>query len=150
MKIRLLLILMLALTVAAMPGHAVNRVARSIYVFGVHAGWSGPFGDYSAIGPVQVTGFQTISAPDLFDPTYHLGMELGKLTNDKLYTGLGIRYTKIDLDPLIELSPTNLRFHQFDINLDASFYPVSPMQESISPYFGPGLGLGLTTASARG
>jgi hypothetical protein len=150
MKIRLFLALTLVLTVASIPGHAVNRVARSIYVFGVHAGWSGPFGDYYAIGPVDFGGYQPISAPDLFDPSYHLGMEIGKLTGDKLYTGLGIRYTKIDIDRLIELTPTNLRFHQFDVNLDVSFYPVNPMQESVSPYFGPGLGLGLTTASARG
>ncbi|MBI5266712.1 MAG: hypothetical protein HY851_05715 [candidate division Zixibacteria bacterium] len=150
MKNRLFLMVLLVLALAAVPSYAVNRVPRSIFVFGVHTGWSGPVGDYSAIGPVQFTDFQTITASDLFDPTYHLGMEIGRLNNDKLYTGLGIRYTRIDIDPLISLAPSDLKFHQLDVNLDVNFYPVSPMQESISPYFGPGLGFGFTSASARG
>ena len=77
-------------------------------------------------------------------------MDIGRLNNDHLYTGFGIRYTKVEMDRLVDLSPSNLRFHQFDINMDVNFYPVSPIEEPVTPYFGPGLAFGLTTASARG
>ena len=150
MKSRLIFVLLFILTVAALPTQAVDRVPRSIYVFGVHAGWSGPFGDYSAIGPYVIDPYQTFSASDLFNSTYHMGMEIGRLTGENLYTGLGIRYTKIETDRVWGIVPPEVKFHQFDVNLDVSFYPVSPLQESVSPYFGPGLGLGFTTQSVRG
>jgi hypothetical protein len=132
------------------PAGAVTKTPRSLYVLDLHGGYSTPFGSYTGIGPISIDNLESISASDLYDPTYHVGLNLGRLSDEHLYFGLGFQYTSIKTDKQIVLTPTTLKFSQFDFNFDFNYYPASPQTESFAPYFGPGLVIGLTTAHASG
>ncbi len=133
---------------------AVTREARSLYVTGIHGGYSSPFGNYSGIGSYEWTG-GTLTASELLDPTYHIGLEIGKVSNDHLFAGIGIRYTKINVNDAIGdyLSPidtSSLRFNQYDISLNCNYYLTNLYEESLSPYFGGELLMGLTSFTPPG
>jgi hypothetical protein len=116
-----------------------------------HTGWSTPFGNYSAIGPQPIDDVFSYPASDIYDPTFHVGMNIGQLSATRMYFGFGFQYTKINIDERnFELTPSDMTFHQWDINLDANFYPVSPKDEPVTPFVGPGLSFGITSQRAPG
>jgi hypothetical protein len=138
----------------AMPAWGVTRAPRSLYVFDVHTGWSTTTGNYSAIGPFSWGG-GSLTAAETFDPTYHFGITAGRLWNDHFLVAAGFTYTKINIDNqigdlLMPLDTSMLRFGQYDFSLDANYYPISPIDQPLAPYFGGGVILGLTSWTPPG
>lgn len=135
----------------ALQSQALTRVPGSITMIDFHTGWSSPFGSYSGIGPQPLDEAFSVPASDLYDPTFHFGVNVGQLSASRMYFGLGLQYTKIDIDEKnFTITPSDMTFHQWDFNVDMNFYPVSPQFESVTPYVGPGLSFGLTTQRAPG
>lgn len=138
---------------------AVTRTQRSLFVFDVTGGYSTAFGDYTGIGPYTWTG-GSLTADQTFDPTYNFGFNLGKIHNDRLYAGIGFRYTKINIgdnfvnsfgdDGLGPAYMAYLRFHQYDFNVDCNYYLANVFDESMAPYFGGSIIGGLTTWAPPG
>jgi hypothetical protein len=159
MSIRSLIVTALVLTTAGVVSQAATRTARSLYVFDINAGYSTAFGNYSGIGSFNNWG-GTLTASETFDPTYHFGFTLGRIHNDRLFLGLGFRYTKINIDDHIgdllqdgngaPVDTALLRFHQYDFSVDCNYYPVNIVEESMAPYFGGGLIAGLTSWAPPG
>lgn len=151
---RIVLSTVALLVLALSSSHALTQEARSLYVTGMHVGYSSPFGNYNGIGSFEWTG-GSLTASELLDPTYHVGLEIGKVSNDHLLAGIGFRYTKINVndaigDYLTPIDTSILRFNQYDINLDCNYYLTNLYEESLSPYFGGELIAGFTSFAPPG
>jgi hypothetical protein len=154
MKLRTIAMIGVLVCAASITSWAVTKTPRSLYMFDFHAGYSVPTGSYAGIGPANWDG--ELQSSDLFDPTYHVGIEGGRLWNDHLYMGFGFQYTRINLDDRIDtlfssgslFELPELKFHQYDFSFGARFYPGSPAIQSFAPYLGPSLTLGLTSMTA--
>ncbi len=151
---RIVLSTVAILALAFSSSFAITRESRSLYVTGIHVGYSSPFGNYSGIGSYEWSG-GTLTASEALDPTYHIGLEIGKVSNDRLFAGIGLRYTKINVndeigDYFVSIDTSALRFNQYDIALDCNYYLANLYEESLSPYFGGELIAGFTSFTPPG
>ncbi len=143
----------------ASSASALTREARSLYVADLHFGYSSPFGNYHGIGSYDWTGGD-LTASELHDPTYHVGFDIAKIHNDRLWVGTGFRYTKINVNDNLgdflqyeDGSPVDtgvLKFNQYDIFLSCNYYLMNINDESFAPYFGGEIISGLTSWSPPG
>jgi hypothetical protein len=148
-----------AIVLLSGPASALTRESRSLYVGDLHFGYSAPFGNYNGIGSFDWSGGY-LTASELHDPTYHLGFNLAKIQNDRVWVGVGFRYTRVNVNDNVgdflqyddgtPIDTEILKFNQYDMFLDVNYYLMSLYNESFAPYFGGQLIGGLTSWSPPG
>ncbi len=139
----------------------IRRVPKRYHVLEGYGGYSNPIGSYEMIGS-QVfhigNQYYSITAGDLYEPTYHLGASYGVLRRNRVYVSLGFTYTKIaTLDTFyaapnvkfyfIDASPS---FNQYDFDFNLNVFGANLARRPLAPYLGIGFHGGITTQSARG
>ncbi len=131
---------------------ALVRVAKRYNYLTFFGGYSSPIGEYDGVGD---TDFEdplgrdvSIDADDLYDPTFHVGVNYGQLRNNHIAFNVGFRYTKVKHQ--LDFNVADVNINQYDIDLELNYLPLNLTKEIFSPYVGAGINAGLTSIGADG
>lgn len=153
-------IALLALVVAGVIGFAstadaVVRGARQTGYFEFSVGGSSPIHEYDRLGQFifvdQNDRATFLTAGDVFDPTWTIGLGFGQLINDQYTFGVNFRYAHVELDRFAEQFITeDYRYNLYELGADLNLYLLPHSKASLAPYVGAGLSVGAFSESAPG
>jgi len=165
-KIRTISILTLVMILAfSNTAFSVSKVAARWYTLDIYSGSSTATGNYGGFRSEKWVNLFTTTGPnpsvaaaDIYNSTYHIGLNYGNLRNDHIFYSLGFRYTKVKMNDSIIV-----RFNQgvgtlfpvfdvnlYDINFNLNYYLSNLTKSDWSPYFGIGFASGLEVFSVDG
>ncbi len=155
-------LLVLVCGLLATPAEAgLARVAKRYTLVDLNGGYSSPVGKYEGIGVIDFENSRgqlvRLNADEVYDPTFHVGLNYGQLRNSHMQWTIGFRYTKINQlnrfvadDQTLVFAPEKPSIHQLDIDFNFNYLLTNITERWIAPYAGVGARAGLTTFSAEG
>lgn len=140
---------------------ALVKVARRYNVVDAIGGYAHPLGSYDGLGIIDFTNGagqrKDLSAAEVFDPTFSLGIRYGQLRNNHMLMNFGFRYSRINEadsfvvdDYVYRFVPDNPDVHQFDVEFNFNYLLTNIHEIFVAPYVGLGLRAGFTTFSGKG
>lgn len=144
--------LVLVFVFTSIAGAALVRVPKRYNYITLFGGYSSPIGEYDGVGDTDFTDpFDrdvSVDADELYEPTYHVGLNYGQLRNNHIAFNIGFRYTKVD--HTIGFNIDDVSINQYDIDLELNYLPLNLTKEMFSPYVGAGINAGITSIGADG
>ncbi|UCC45748.1 MAG: hypothetical protein JSU65_07465 [Candidatus Zixiibacteriota bacterium] len=151
-RIRYFCLFTVVMALMASEVFGVVRVARRYNVIEVFGSSAQAWGEYSEVGPVSIVDGLgrpvKVKASVLFDPSFSFGVTYGQLRNDHWIGDLGFRYLRINHN--LDFAGTNVRFHQYDIDITVNYLFLRLPTSAWSPYIGASVNGGLTVQSPEG
>ncbi len=155
------LILIVFSLIAVGTASGVARVAKRYTTLEFLGGYSTPVGQFDGIGPFNFDDdagrrFE-IDAANVYDPSAHFGITLGRLFNRKMWLGVGFRYTRPapvdtffvdDFNYFYIADPPT--FNQYDLDVSFHYLFTDISQQRLAPYIGAGMRAGLTSFGYEG
>ncbi len=138
---------------------AIRRVPARFNLLNFYGGYTNPFGQYDALGPVPITddmGRQIkVDADQLFDGSYYFGLDYGSIVNRYFQIMVGFRFTNNKVQDYVhqqavEQWGTDFTYRTYDVNFEMNFYPIDLSQNVFSPYAGAGMQAGLVVYKEEG
>lgn len=156
----LLILVGLIIIAAGTLEAGIVKVAKRYNVVDFYGGFSSPVGSYDGIGILDFydeTGrLRELDAGDVYDQSFHLGFSYGQVRNDRIYVGVGFRYTSISQmdeftvgNQILSISPTP-DFNQYDVGFDVNYHLTPVTRAVLSPYVGVGFRGGFTAMTSEG
>lgn len=138
---------------------AITRVARKLYVIDLFSGYGSPVGNYSAIPGDDFYydgAIHEFPADQVYDGSFHIGIDYGQLWANHLLTQVGFRYVHHNLKDTIGNARdafyynTKPKLNQYDLDLNFNYLVTNIYETFGSPYVGLGLHGGITNVSTEG
>lgn len=148
---------------------AIRKVAKQYNFISVYGGFSKPHGQYDGLTWEKFFGFRDIDGDEIYDNTFHFGVNYGALVKGHFMYSLGFRYTKHAVKDTVYLArdvfdPADGFYYdyfndytsldqtigQFDFEVDINYMPLDLDNSRFSPYFGIGGKMGITNTRFNG
>jgi len=160
MRNRYYVSLLIAFLILISPSHdvfAVSKVARSLNVLEFFGGGSIPTGTRDGLPDYEFiinNRSQDVDAKDIYNNSFHFGIDYGQLRSAHWLVSLGFRYTKHNVKDTIPLFQDtvvivggNPSYNQFDLDFNLNYFLTDLTKTSFSPYAGLGIEGGILAIS---
>ena len=155
-----LLMLVLSLIVVG-TASGVARVAKRYTTLELLGGSSSPVGTFDGIGPYDFDDDDgrryELDAANVYDPSAHFGITLGRLFNHQMWLGVGFRYTRPAPVDTFFVDDSNYfyiadppTFNQYDLDVNFNYLFTDISQKRFAPFVGAGFRAGLTSFGYEG
>lgn len=164
-----LLTLFFILLAAPESDGAIRKVAKRYNFVTLYGGYSNPYGSYDGLTWEKFYGFKDIDADEIYDNSFHFGLQYGAIYKGHYAFDVGFRYTKhavkdtvylardvydetdgLYYDYFLDYASLDQRIGQFDLEMDMNYYLTDLDVATISPYVGIGVKLGVTNTRFNG